>query len=117
AWSVLVAPHSGSLGPVAEVASVHLMGAIPNALILERMEPDWEGRSSVLQDRLEASEGLISVPQGPGLGVRLDTEFVAAHPSRQNVGIASGGWNAGTADETVYTQARRPRAPITKPKK
>lgn len=40
AWSVMIAPHAGSLGPVAEVAAVHLMSSIPNALILERLHPD-----------------------------------------------------------------------------
>jgi galactonate dehydratase len=117
AWSLMLAPHSGSLGPVAEVAAVHLMAAIPNGLVLERMDPDWEGRASVLHGALEVRNGCLTVPQAPGLGVTLDTDFVAAHPSWQNVAIASGGWNAGTEEETVYTQARRPRAPITEPRK
>lgn len=43
AHGLTIAPHSGSLGPVAEFAAVHLLAAIPNALMLERMEPDWSG--------------------------------------------------------------------------
>ncbi|MFC0407235.1 mandelate racemase/muconate lactonizing enzyme family protein [Roseomonas elaeocarpi] len=40
AHHIMVAPHSGSLGPVAEYAALHLLAAIPNALILERLEDD-----------------------------------------------------------------------------
>jgi galactonate dehydratase len=34
-----MAPHAGSLGPVAEIAALHLLAAVPNALILEKMDP------------------------------------------------------------------------------
>ncbi|MGO7162865.1 mandelate racemase/muconate lactonizing enzyme family protein, partial [Rhizobium johnstonii] len=37
AHHIQMAPHSGSLGPVAEYAALHLLAAIPNALILERL--------------------------------------------------------------------------------
>jgi len=40
----MMAPHSGSLGPVAEYAALHLLAAIPNALFLERIEDDWAGQ-------------------------------------------------------------------------
>lgn len=109
ACSVMVAPHSGSLGPVAEFAAVHLMSAIPNALILERLDPDWDGRTMAIHGALNSDSGLIEVPQGPGLGVTVNLEFVAQHPSQQNIAIATGGWNPGTESETLLTQARRPR--------
>jgi galactonate dehydratase len=112
AHAVSVAPHSGSLGPVAEVAAVHLLSAIPNALVLERMQPDWEGRGRVLASGLQVGEGVLGLDDAPGLGVQLDTGFIASHPSRRNVGVAAGGWNAGTDHESVYLQARRPRANI-----
>ena len=41
---ITLAPHSGSLGPVAEFAALHVMATIPNALMLERVEFDWQGR-------------------------------------------------------------------------
>jgi len=110
AHGLMIAPHSGSLGPVAEFAAVHLLAAIPNALLLERLEPDWAGRSDAIHGALVASDGQIAVPSAPGLGVRLDEAFVAAHPSLRNAAIASGGWNEGTAAESVYTQTRRGRA-------
>ncbi|MBC8056692.1 MAG: mandelate racemase/muconate lactonizing enzyme family protein [Rhizobiales bacterium] len=114
AHGLLIAPHSGSLGPVAEFAAVHLLASIPNALLLERMEPDWPGRASAVTSSLAASDGHLTVPTGAGLGVRIDTDFVAAHPSERNASLPGGGWNAGTEDETLYLQARRPRAAMTR---
>ncbi len=110
ACSVMVAPHSGSLGPVAEFAAVHLLSAIPNGLTLERLDPDWPGRETTIRGALNNEHGLIEVPQGPGLGVTLNHDFIAAHPSERNIAIATGGWNADTESEYVLTQARRPRA-------
>ena len=117
ACSVMVAPHSGSLGPVAEFAAAHLLSAIPNGLILERLDPDWPGRETTIHGALNNARGLIEVPQGPGLGVTLNHDFIAAHPSERNVAIATGGWNADTESECVLTQARRPRAAQFPPQK
>jgi L-alanine-DL-glutamate epimerase-like enolase superfamily enzyme len=105
-----VAPHAGSLGPVAEFAALHLMAAIPNALILEKMDPDWPGRSRVVTAEPELREGHLMVPDTPGLGVDIDEDFVAAHPSQRNVGLPSGGWPAGTEAATLYAQPRHARA-------
>lgn len=110
ACSIMMAPHSGSLGPVAEFAAVHLLSAIPNGLILERLHPEWPGRAQAITTALEVADGRVAAPQGAGLGVAIDHAFVAAHPSERNIAIASGGWNEATENEFVLTQARRPRA-------
>ena len=107
---VMVAPHSGSLGPVAEFAAVHLLSALPNGLILERLVPDWAGRANTIHGELPGVAGLVQVPQGNGLGVSLNLEFINQHPSERNTAIATGGWNPGTESETVLTQFKRPRA-------
>jgi galactonate dehydratase len=113
AHGLLVAPHSGSLGPVAEVAAVHLMATLPNALVLERMDPDWPGRAQVTHTALAIDAGQLLLPDAPGLGVQIDEAFIAAHPSQRNTGAAKGGWNAGTEDQCLYLQARQPRAGLT----
>jgi galactonate dehydratase len=108
-----VAPHSGSLGPVAEFAAIHLLAAIPNALILERMDPDWPGRATTIRDGGPLfADGTVLLPTAPGLGVSIDEAFVAANPSLRNVGLPSGGWPAGTEGATLYAQPRAPRAGI-----
>jgi galactonate dehydratase len=114
AHSLAIAPHSGSLGPVAEFAAVHLLCAIANGLVLERMEPDWPVRDQVLSHPLAIADGHIALPARPGLGTTIRPEVVAAHPSQCNLGIASGGFNAGTDAEYPPVQARRPRAALTR---
>ena len=117
ACSVMVAPHSGSLGPVAEFAAAHLLSAIPNGLILERLDPDWPGRESTIHGTLKSQNGCITVPQEPGLGVTLNQDFIRAHPSERNISIATGGWNAGTESEIVLIQTKRPSAAQFPPQK
>jgi galactonate dehydratase len=110
AHHVMVAPHSGSLGPVAEFAALHLLAAIPNALMLERLEDDWPERNSVITAPPAIEAGHMLVPDAPGLGVDIDEAAVARHPSVRNVGDAKGQYEPGTGREHVYVQARLHRA-------
>ena len=111
---ITVAPHSGSLGPVAEYAALHLLAAIPNALILERMEDDVSVREKVIIPAPKVIDGHIEVPNRPGLGVDMDEAVVAAHPSMGNVSVpghpGDGAYADGTWDEHVYFQSRTRRA-------
>ena len=110
AHHIQMAPHSGSLGPVAEYAALHLLAAIPNALILERLDDDWEGRRQTIVPHPQQVDGLIAVPDAPGLGCDIDEEFVARFPSGGNVSVpvpqTSGAYNPGTYDQHVYVQTR-----------
>ncbi|OSQ55731.1 isomerase [Marivita cryptomonadis] len=107
---ITVAPHSGSLGPVAEYAALHLMAAIPNALILERVEDDVPVRQQVILPAPKVVDGHIEVPNRPGLGVDIDEAIVAAHPSMGNLSIPGhpddGAYAEGTWSEHVYFQSR-----------
>lgn len=105
-----VAPHAGSLGPVAEYAALHILAAIPNALILEKMDPDWEGRAQCVTATPILQDGYLMVPDAPGLGIDIDEDFVARHPSIRNVGLPAGGWPEGTEGATLYAQPREQRA-------
>jgi len=80
AHHIMMAPHSGSLGPVAEYAALHLMAAIPNALILERIEDDWEGRAKTVNPHPVQKDGFLTVPDAPGLGVDIDEREAARYP-------------------------------------
>jgi galactonate dehydratase len=109
-----VAPHAGSLGPVAEFAALHLLAAVPNALILEKMDPDWPGRAQTVTSQPVLRDGQLLVPDAPGLGVAIDEAFVAAHPSTRNVGLPKGGWPAGTEAAGLYVQPRHPRSGLAR---
>jgi galactonate dehydratase len=107
---IMVAPHSGSLGPVAEYAALHVLAAIPNGLILERVEIDVPVRYEVIRPHPVQKDGYISVPTAPGLGCDIDEAVAARNPSRANVSVPGGpssaGYEPGTWGEHVYFQAR-----------
>ena len=107
---ITVAPHSGSLGPVAEYAAIHVLAAIPNALILERVHDDVPVRYDVTLPHIETTDGHIQVPDRPGLGVDIDEDVVLAHPSKGNTSRpgseGDGAYESGTFDEHVYVQSR-----------
>ena len=107
---ITVAPHSGSLGPVAEYAAIHVLAAIPNALILERVHDDVPVRYDVTLPHIETIDGHIQVPDRPGLGVDIDEDVVLAHPSKGNTSRpgteGDGDYESGTFDEHVYVQSR-----------
>ena len=107
---ITVAPHSGSLGPVAEYAAIHVLAAIPNALILERVHDDVPVRYDVTLPHIETIDGHIHVPDRPGLGVDIDEDVVLAHPSKGNTSRpgseGDGAYESGTFDEHVYVQSR-----------
>jgi galactonate dehydratase len=114
AHHIQVAPHSGTLGPVAEYAAIHFLASIPNGMIHERFLTDWPGRQAAISQPLEVEDGNILVPDRPGLGVDLNLDFIAAHPPGHNVQAGGANYLAsyepGTADERLYVQPRRGRA-------
>ena len=109
-----MAPHSGSLGPVAEYAALHVLASIPNALILEHFSHDWPGWEMVATPPVQVVDGHITVPDRPGLGVELVKPELGKHPPGRNAGIrptaGSGTYEEGTFEEHVQVQARWRRA-------
>lgn len=110
---ITMAPHSGSLGPVAEYAALHVMATIPNALMLERMEFDWPGRDTVITPAPKVTDGHLALPVTPGLGVDIIPDEIAKYPSQRNISVLpeDDGWayESGTVDEAVYFQTRLKR--------
>jgi L-rhamnonate dehydratase len=70
----LFAPHCYGSG-IQLAASAHLAAAAPNLARLEYPAPAVRG-PSLVHPRLEAVNGSVAVPQGPGLGVELDEELI-----------------------------------------
>ena len=99
-----IAPHDGSLGPVAEMAAVHLMATLPNFLILEHLSHDVPQRQEVMTGQPEIVDSHILVPDAPGLGVDIVEEAIARYPSQGNIAIPD------SRDDYQYIQARQPRS-------
>ncbi len=101
---ITMAPHDGSLGPVAEMAAVHLMSTLPNFLILEHLEDDVPQRYEIMEPQPEIVQGYISVPDRPGIGVDIIEEAIAKYPSSGNISAPD------SSQEYVYFRARDHRA-------
>ena len=78
---LLVAPHNPS-GPVAMVASGHVVSTLCNFLILEYAwgEVDW--RSRLLEPPEPIEDGFLAVSDRPGLGYRLSPTVAEEHRRR-----------------------------------
>jgi galactonate dehydratase len=79
---VLVAPHNVG-GPVLTSANLHLAACTPNFKIQEHFNDfaDEEVKQAA-PGVPEVRGGAFDLPTAPGLGVELDVDFVAEHPSQ-----------------------------------
>jgi galactonate dehydratase len=88
AWAetyyMLVAPHNVG-GPVSTAAALHLAACTTNFKIQEHFNDFAEAYVKDAAPGLpEVVDGYFALPEGPGLGVTLDEDVLAAHP-RQKV--------------------------------
>ena len=73
------APHNPS-GPVANAATLQLAACVPNFSILEIMYSDVDWRKDVTNESLEYSDGYISIPDNPGIGIEINEKECLKHP-------------------------------------
>ena len=75
---LLVAPHNPA-GPVSTAATAQVISTVANFFILEYAwgEADWRADLLAPPERIE--EGYLILPDGPGLGHRLNMDVVEAH--------------------------------------
>lgn len=75
-----------TIGPVALWAASHLLINIPNALNMETVRGYIDGwYNEAVTDQLPISEGHLSLPNRPGLGIKLRDEFVQRPDARVQV--------------------------------
>jgi galactonate dehydratase len=78
---VLVAPHNVG-GPVLTAANLHLAACTPNFKIQEHFNDFADEFVKAAAPGLsEVVDGYFALPTAPGLGVTLDTDFIAEHPA------------------------------------
>lgn len=100
---ITFAPHDGSLGPVAEMAAVHLCSTLPNFLILEHLEDDVPQRYEVMDPQPVIKDSYMEVPTAPGLGIDIVEDAIAHYPSQGNI-------SSPNVSEYTYFRAREQRA-------
>jgi galactonate dehydratase len=76
---VPIAPH-GALGPLQAFASGQAMMGVPNLFRLEILGPSViDIYNRCLAEPIDIRDGQLYLPDGPGLGVDLDWDYVRAH--------------------------------------
>jgi galactonate dehydratase len=87
AWAevyyILVAPHNVG-GPVSTAAALHFAASTPNFKIQEHFNDfaeDWV--KAAAPGNPEVVDGYFALPQGPGLGVKLDEALIQEHPQQR----------------------------------
>ncbi|QGQ22545.1 mandelate racemase/muconate lactonizing enzyme family protein [Gimesia benthica] len=65
--------------PITVAASLHWLATCKDAFIFEDCVEDEPIRNELTYEKVQAENGIIQVPDQPGLGVTLNEEFVAAH--------------------------------------
>lgn len=82
AYYVPIAPHNVA-GPVATLASLHVVASVPNFLILEFIssERDAPWRDEIITEPIKFENGFLGLPTKPGLGVELVEEKLSDHLS------------------------------------
>jgi D-galactarolactone cycloisomerase len=101
AFHLEAAPHTFS-DALTVAASLHLVAASPNAFILEYDSTYNPLQTELVANPLVVRDGTVELPDGPGIGVEVDWEWVAAHPYNGELGIGAGARPAvGLAQESL----------------
>ena len=62
--------------PITGAASLHWLSTCKDAFLYEDCVEDSPLRHNLTHEKIQASDGWITIPEGPGLGVTLDEDFV-----------------------------------------
>jgi len=73
AWNLKFAPHA------MEYLQSHMVSAAPNGLFLERLLMFEEITAQVFKDLPVPVDGVLAIPDKPGLGLELDMDFIRTH--------------------------------------
>ncbi len=83
AYYILIAPHNVG-GPVSTAAALHFAASTPNFKIQEHFNDfaeDWV--KAAAPGNPEVVDGYFALPQGPGLGVKLNEDVIREHPQQR----------------------------------
>ncbi len=80
AFLAKVAPHDGSVGPIAEMANMHVLASTSACIYLEHKADDVSWRHEVAVGAAREQDGYLPLPDAPGLGIDIDEDAIAEHP-------------------------------------
>lgn len=102
--------HSNSHLGISLAAMVHLAAATPNLTYACDTHWPWKNEDVVVPGVLNFVDGAVAVPTGPGLGIEIDEDALAAlHQQYLDCGIRD-------RDDTGYMQSIDPRFENTCPR-
>ncbi len=83
AYYMLIAPHNVG-GPVSTAAALHLAACTPNFKIQEHFNDfDEQYVTDAAPGVPKVVDGYFSLPDGPGLGIKLNEDVIAEHPKQE----------------------------------
>ena len=99
AYYMLIAPHNVG-GPISTAAALHLAACTPNFKIQEHFNDFSEAYvKKAAPGNPEIEDGYFALPSGPGLGVTLDEDVVAANPRRRvHFNLFADDWHRRSAE-------------------
>ena len=78
-YYVAVQPHN-SVGPVCNLANLHIDASIPNFIFQEFFYPYLELYNEMLTEPIKCENGYLEIPTGPGLGADINEKFLRKRP-------------------------------------
>ena len=78
-------PHN-PYGPLCTIASLHLDACVPNFMIQEGGLHPWF-QDVCFGNFPKQKDGFLPLPEGPGLGIEVDEDWVKANPWREDAAV------------------------------
>ncbi len=78
AYYIPFTPHDAS-GPINILAGAHVAMSIPNLYRLEARRAQFDFYNAFLEEPLVVRDGALHVPNVPGLGLRMNLDYLRAH--------------------------------------
>jgi galactonate dehydratase len=74
-----VCPHN-PIGAITNAATLQLAACVPNFHLLETMSNDIPYRKDLTTEKIQFENGMMRIPDAPGLGIDIHEEELARHP-------------------------------------
>jgi L-alanine-DL-glutamate epimerase-like enolase superfamily enzyme len=86
-YDVMFSPHN-YMSPLATLINAHLCAAMPNFEILEIDMDDVPWKWDLIDQKLDIVDGVLTVPDRPGLGANINEDIAALHPRKTRDPVA-----------------------------